>query len=110
MDIRLTILNELNKGPASAWSLAKKINSSDQLVRYYLKNLLFHKVISKQQKKYFLNKNNVFLFDGMAVMQIGKGLVFWGCPYHTVCPCLNIIDENCRLLKELPKPIRELVE
>lgn len=108
-DIRLAILVELNKRPASAWNISKKIRASEQLVRYHLNNFLTASVVSKKGTTYQLTKENIFFFDGIAVMNVKDQLLFWGCPYHSTCSCLNIIDKECKLLRELPKAVQDLV-
>ena len=108
-DIRLAILYELNKESTSAWQLAKKLKESEQLVRYHLKNFLKSKIVTKEGAQYQLINSNIFFFDGIAVMNAKNHLLFFGCPYHGKCPCLNIIGKECRLLRELPKEVRDLV-
>ncbi len=108
-DIRLAILCELNKKPASAWNISKKIRASEQLVRYHLNNFLKASVVSKKATVFYLTKKNIFFFDGIAVMNVNDALLFWGCPHHSTCPCLNIVGKECRLIKELPKAVQDLI-
>ena len=108
-DIRLAVLYELNKGSSSAWQLSKKLKESEQLIRYHLKNFLKAKIVTKDGTNYNLIDDNIFFFDGIAVMNIKDKLVFWGCPHNALCPCLNMVGKDCKLLKELPKPILDLI-
>jgi hypothetical protein len=106
--IKLEILHPLlsniahEKEGIGSYALSQKMHMREQSVYYHLKSAEADGFIKKQGHKYFLTKD-VFIQNGFGIIydKNSRQFAFIGCQHYGDCICTGVINENCKLLKEL---------